>query len=167
MAVDGPVDRGLARWWPVAWSDLPGFDADRLLQAWPALAAGCTRPPRAWAALCARLAAEPPVDEVAAQAFVRTHLQPFRVEDAEGRDRGLITGYYEPQLDAHRQPDAHHRVPLYALPGGLRDRSEPWFYVDTMAASLIGLRPTRSLSASSIVFSGKVTCSRTSSGAVL
>jgi len=39
--------------------------------------------------------------------------------------------------------------------------------VDTIAASLIGLRPTRSCNACSIVFSGKVTRSRTSSGAVL
>ena len=124
---DAAVERGLARWWPVTWAELPGFDADTLLQAWPALSAGCARPARAWAALCAQLAAEPPADEIAAHVFVRTHLQPFRVEAADGRDQGLITGYYEPQLDARRQPDAQHRVPLYALPEALRERREPWF----------------------------------------
>jgi membrane-bound lytic murein transglycosylase A len=141
--LDGPIDRGVARWWPVAWSELPGFEADQLLQAWPALRAGCAKPPRAWVRLCARLAAEPPVDEVGAQAFVRTHLQPFRVEDAEGRDRGLITGYYEPQLEGRRQPDARHRVPLYALPDGLRDRRDPWFArqeIDTQGAARRALR---------------------------
>lgn len=124
---DGPLERGVARWWPVAWAELPGLQDDRLLEAWPALSAGCARPPRAWVALCARLAAEPALDETAAQAFLRAHLQPFRVESADGRDEGLITGYYEPQLQARRQPDAGHRVPLYALPEVLRDRREPWF----------------------------------------
>ncbi len=124
---DGPVERGVARWWPVTWAELPGLQADHLLEAWPALSAGCARPLPAWVALCTRLAAEPPVDEMAAQAFLRAHLQPFRVESADGRDEGLITGYYEPQLQARRQPDAGHRVPLYALPEALRDRREPWF----------------------------------------
>lgn len=124
--LDAPLQRGIARWWPADWAELPGFEADALLQAAPALAAGCQRPLRAWAEVCARLAATPPADDLAARDFLRAHLQPFRVTSAEGMADGLITGYYEPQLTARRQRDARHRVPLYALPEVLRDRREPW-----------------------------------------
>lgn len=124
--VDASLQRGVARWWPATWADLPGFGADALLNAWPALAAGCQRPLRAWADVCTRLAADPPVDEAAARAFLRAQLQPFRVTNAQGAADGLVTGYYEPLLSARRQRDARHRVPLYALPDVLRDRREPW-----------------------------------------
>jgi membrane-bound lytic murein transglycosylase A len=132
--------RGSARWWPATWEDLPGFEADRLRQAWPALAAGCQRGLRDWALVCARLAAEPPADEAAARRFLRRHLQPFRVEDAEGRAEGLLTGYFEPQLAGRRLPDAQHQVPLYALPPALAagERREPWFSrreIDTLPAA--------------------------------
>lgn len=126
---DAPILRGIARWWPAAWEELPGFGDDALLQALPALAAGCQRGLRPWAAVCARLAAEPPADEAAARRFLRSQLQPFRVEDEQGRSVGLITGYYEPQLQARRLRDARHRVPLYGLPAALAggERSDPWF----------------------------------------
>jgi membrane-bound lytic murein transglycosylase A len=141
-ADDGPLQRGIARWWPAAWSELPGFDADALLQATPALTAGCQRGLRAWAEVCARLAAEPPADEAAARAFLRTWLQPFRVENADGRAEGLITGYYEPLLPARRERDARHRVPLYALPDALAGEGAaaraPWHTrreIDTLPAA--------------------------------
>lgn len=124
--LDAPLQRGIARWWPADWAELPGFEADALLQAAPALAAGCQRSLRAWVEVCARLAATPPADDAAARAFLRAHLQPFRVTSADGVADGLITGYYEPQLTARRQRDARHRVPLYALPEVLRDRRDPW-----------------------------------------
>lgn len=122
-----PLQRGSARWQPVAWEALPGFDADRLLDARPALAAGCARGLRAWLEVCARLAAAGPLDEAGLRAFLRRELQPFRVESLEGSAEGLVTGYYEPELEAVRQRDAAHRVPLYALPDALRDRREPWY----------------------------------------
>ncbi|OYU42598.1 MAG: hypothetical protein CFE44_23095, partial [Burkholderiales bacterium PBB4] len=39
---------------------------------------------------------------------------------------GLLTGYYEPMLEASRQPSANHAVPLYRPPASLAAR-KPWF----------------------------------------
>ncbi len=132
-----PLVRGIARWWPAAWEDLPGFEADALRQARPALDAGCQRPLRAWVEVCARLAATAPSDDAALRAFLRLYLQPYRVEAADTRADdpavGMITGYYEPLLPARRLRDARHRVPLHRLPEALatpaggQDGREPWF----------------------------------------
>lgn len=119
--------RPRARWLRADWNDLPGFEADALLAAWPALAAGCARPVRGWAELCARLLLAPPADEAAARAFLRAHLQPWAVQAHDGHDRGLATGYFEPMLEGRRLRDARHPVPLYALPAALEGRREPWF----------------------------------------
>jgi membrane-bound lytic murein transglycosylase A len=119
------IDRPRSRWLPAAWSDLPGFEADALLAAWPALTAGCARPAPGWSELCARLLLETPADEMQARSFLRSHLQPYAVMAADGRAQGLITGYFEPLLEGRRQRDARHTTPLYAAPPGLD--GQPWF----------------------------------------
>lgn len=130
------IDRPRASWQPAGWDELPGFDADALLAAWPALLAGCARPMRGWADVCARVLLDPPADEASVRSFLRSHLQPYAVRGLDGRDQGLITGYYEPLIDARRQRDARHATPLYALPPALQDRREPWYtrrQIDTSA----------------------------------
>jgi membrane-bound lytic murein transglycosylase A len=130
------IERPRSRWLPAAWSDLPGFEADALLAAWPALIAGCARPAAGWSEVCARLLLEPPAGEAAARVFLRTHLQPYAVTAHDGRAQGLITGYYEPLLDGRRQRDARHGVPLFAAPPGLD--GQPWFtrqQIDTLPAA--------------------------------
>lgn len=51
-----------------------------------------------------------------ARAFFESHFSPLAI-GAEG----LVTGYFEPELDASRTPDARFRVPLYGRPDDLVD----------------------------------------------
>lgn len=97
-----------------------------MLQAWPALRQGCSRPLRPWAELCARALLQAPVDEADARRFLQSHTQPYRVEALDGREQGLLTGYFEPLLEGRRQPDARHTTPLYAPPPGLAGQL-PWY----------------------------------------
>ncbi len=53
-------------------------------------------------------------------------LQPYRIETAQGDATGLLTGYFEPTLEATRQPASGFSVPVYQLPKGLASR-KPWF----------------------------------------
>ena len=48
-------------------------------------------------------------------------LQPYRVEPLAGSAgaEGLLTGYYEPLMDASRLPGPGYTVPLYRPPAGL------------------------------------------------
>ena len=141
MAPAEPGPRA-ARWLPVDWSELPGLAEDRLLLAWPAWRQSCARPPPNWAELCARVQLEPPADEASAQAWLRAHLQPWRVEAVDGRREGLATGYFEPLLEASRRPDARFRTPLHARPAGLSTRRPYWTrqQLDTLPEAMAALR---------------------------
>jgi membrane-bound lytic murein transglycosylase A len=58
--------------------------------------------------------------------FLQSRLQPWRVESAQGQPDGLLTGYFEPLLEASRQRSGRFTVPLYAAPADLATR-RPWY----------------------------------------
>jgi membrane-bound lytic murein transglycosylase A len=131
-----------SRWIPVTYAELPGWAADRTLEAWPALLRGCERAPAAWTAVCADARRAPPADDAAARAWIEQRLTPFRIESIEGRAEGLITGYFEPLLPARRQPQGAFRTPLHAAPADLATR-KPWYtrqQIDTLPAAMAALR---------------------------
>ncbi len=59
-------------------------------------------------------------------------LQPYRVEPLQGPADGLLTGYYEPVLEASRLRTANQTVPLYRPPSSLASR-RPWYTREEMA----------------------------------
>lgn len=76
------------------------------------------------------------------RAWMIERLQPYRVEAASGSADGLLTGYYEPQLDAARLPGNGYSVPLYRMPAGLAAR-KPWYtrqQIDTMPEAQAALQ---------------------------
>jgi len=122
----GSMTRENSRWIPVAWQELPGWNADTLQAAWPALLKSCQRSPPAWLELCANALQAPPHDDAQLRAWLVRHLQPYRVEALEGGTAGLMTGYYEPVLDARRVPGGPYRVALHAPPADLATRRPYW-----------------------------------------
>jgi membrane-bound lytic murein transglycosylase A len=111
---------------PVAWPDLPGFADDNLFEAWNAWIKSCEKPVAPFAALCTevrRLSIAGPQDQ---RDWMQSRLQPYRVESLKGDSVGLLTGYFEPQLEASRMPNASFNVPLYKVPLNLAQR-KPWF----------------------------------------
>lgn len=137
-----PLDRPRSRWWPVDWSALPGWESDRTLDAWPALLRGCERPVAGWLQLCDAARRAPPADDAAARAWLRERLQPYRVEAVDGSDAGLLTGYFEPLVEASRMPRGAFTVPLYAPPADLARRRPYWTrqQMDTVPAAQAALR---------------------------
>jgi membrane-bound lytic murein transglycosylase A len=122
--VNATIVRAKARWVPVDWAELPGFEADRSSELWPALLRGCERPAFDWAALCeqARAATTPAFSDDATRTWLRQRLQPYRVESLDSAPEGLMTGYFEPLVDAVRKPRGAFRVPLYGPPADLATR---------------------------------------------
>jgi membrane-bound lytic murein transglycosylase A len=106
----------------IDWADLPGWAADRHLDAWPALEATCRRdrhlgPP--WPAICAAARDHPPATDAAARAFFERWFEP-RPMRAGWFDRdGLVTGYYEPVLSGSLDRGGRYRYPVYAPPDDL------------------------------------------------
>ncbi len=139
----GPVlTQGRSRWVPVAWSELPGFADDALHEAWNAWVRSCERPPAAFVALCPQVRRLTLGTGDEQRAWMVRELQPYRVEPLEGAADGLLTGYYEPVLEASRLPTATHGVPLYRPPATLASR-RPWYSrqeIDTLPEALAALR---------------------------
>ncbi len=127
-APGAPIVRAHARWVPARWADLPGWEADRSSEFWGAFVRGCERPAPGWATVCAaaRDAVTPQFSDDAARAWLRERLQPYHVEAADGSAEGLMTGYFEPLVEASRLPGGAARVPLYGPPADLVAK-KPWW----------------------------------------
>ena len=133
--------QGRSRWVAARWSDLPGFGSDALHEAWNAWTRSCERPAPPHAALCPEVRRLSIASADEQQAWMLQRLQPYRVEPLQGTDN-LLTGYYEPLLDASRQPTADRQVPLYRPPADLGSR-RPWYTrqeIDTLPQARTALR---------------------------
>ena len=136
------IVQGTSRWQPVRWAELPGFREDALHEAWNAWLKSCERPGPTFAPLCAevrRLSIGSPEEQ---RAWMMQRLQPYRVESLPGSAEGLLTGYYEPMLEASRVATASHAVPLYRPPASLASR-KPWYTrqeIDTLPEARAALR---------------------------
>ena len=117
-----PVAR--ASYHKVPWSDVPGWRADELKDAWPAFLAGCAARTLAerWVAVCRAGETIHPLTAQDVRVFFESHFDPFRIEQTSGRHTrrdGLMTGYFEPLLHGDRVPSAQFTTPLYSPPPDL------------------------------------------------
>jgi membrane-bound lytic murein transglycosylase A len=118
--------QGRSRWVPVRWNELPGFAEDAMHEAWNAWLKSCERPMPVIGGLCGEVRRLSIAGSDEQRAWMTQRLQPYRVEPLEGGGDGLLTGYFEPVLDASRTPTATFSVPLYRPPANLAAR-RPWF----------------------------------------
>ena len=58
-------------------------------------------------------------DSAAVRVFFQDHFSPYRVTAADGVDKGLVTGYYEPLLAGSRTSTPEFAAPLYGPPDDL------------------------------------------------
>ena len=137
-----PLLQARSRWTAVRWSELPGFADDPLHEAWNAWIRSCERPGPEFASLCPEVRRLSIASADEQRMWMVQRLQPYRVEPLQGQTEGLLTGYYEPVIQATRQPGAAFTVPLYAPPAGLGQR-RPWYSrqeIDTLPAARSALR---------------------------
>ena len=162
------------RWVRGEWSDLPGWDADQTVMAWPALQRSCDKVITAtnggntsgrglaaasiatgtvsfnpfafaseWNAVCREVRRlGPGPNEAQVRHLLQSRLQPWRVESVDGKPDGLLTGYFEPLLEASRVRTERHTVPVHGLPAdhGVR---KPWFTrgeIDSLPAAQAALK---------------------------
>jgi membrane-bound lytic murein transglycosylase A len=136
------LQRMRSRWVAVEWLDLPGWYDDRTAELWPALLKGCDKPPPEWTRLCAEARQSTPVSDAAARDWLQQRLQPYRVEALDATADGLITGYFEPLVDASRTQRGPYKVPIYPPPFDLATRKPYWNrqQLDTLPAARSALR---------------------------
>ncbi|WP_296491580.1 MltA domain-containing protein [Rhodoferax sp.] len=144
LAVAGAaLTRGNSRWQPAAWTELPGFGNDALFEAWNAWLKSCERPGPVFAPLCPDVRRLSIGTDAEQRQWLLSRLQPYRVEPLQGGPAsGLLTAYFEPELEARRLPGQGFLVPLYQPPANLKTR-QPWFTrqeIDTLAPAQEALR---------------------------
>ncbi len=124
---------------PVAFTDVPGWQADHAAAALAAFVASCDRiqffpPDQAlggsgeaaalggkagqWGPACAGAKAVPPADDAAARSFFQARFQPYRVSQGFG-SAGLVTGYFEPEVAGDTTQEGPYQTPLLGLPPDL------------------------------------------------
>lgn len=145
-ATSTPLQQARSRWTPVSWGELPGLGQDPLGEAWSAWIRSCERPasvsPAPLAALCADVRRLNPGSDEDKRNWMLARLQPYRVESFQGDAAGLLTGYYEPVVEASRLPNDRFRVPLYQPPANL-NRRKPWYTrqeIDTLPEAQAALK---------------------------
>lgn len=139
---------------PVAFADLPGWASDRPSEALPALLRSCARlegqpgtrdvgpgglggQVADWRPVCAALAAVPAGDEAAVRNAFETWFEPFQGFDND-RDTGLVTGYYEAELNGALFPGGDYQTPVYAKPRDLVTVDLGLFRADLKGRRIIG-----------------------------
>jgi membrane-bound lytic murein transglycosylase A len=139
-----PLLRARSRWVPVNFSELPGWEQDRSAELWPALLRSCERPAPEWLRLCgqARAASLLNASDDSTREWLQQNLQAYRIESLSGAAEGLITGYYEPVIDATRTAQGPYKFPLHSPPADLTTRKPYWTrqQLDTLPAAQDSLR---------------------------
>ena len=105
---------------PVSFSELSGWDADKIAEALPAFRRSCASLSRKadWAQACAALNKVQDNDDRAARNYFSTWFRPYAVSD-NGKDEGLFTGYYEAELHGATTRHGSFQTPIYARPDDL------------------------------------------------
>ena len=140
------ITQAKSRWVAVRWADLPGWADDSLHEAWNAWLQSCEKPAAPLAALCTDVRRLSIASADEQRQWLMRSLQPYRVEPLQTAqapaNEGLLTAYYEPVLEASRQPSALFKVPLYQPPLNLAQK-KPWYTrqeIDTLPAAQAALK---------------------------
>lgn len=115
---------------PVAFADLPGWAEDDHAEALRAFRQSCAMPAEGGRAdvvaklgkICPGALALPAAeaaDRTKARGFFEANFRPFRVQGEQ--PDGLMTGYFEPELEGSFKPDARFNVPVLRRPDDLVD----------------------------------------------
>jgi membrane-bound lytic murein transglycosylase A len=130
---------------PLLFSDIPGWESDDFAKAWRVFYDSCADIQKrkdtfksireqdlALTAVCsdaARLPAK--LSKSEARRFFETHFEPVKLTPAE---RGMMTGYYEPEFRASTKQTAEFSVPVLRRPNDLVSEVAPPGYPNLKAA---------------------------------
>jgi membrane-bound lytic murein transglycosylase A len=109
-------------WQAISLNDLPNWQGDAVLDAWPALQRSCQRLMNApalraaWAPLCLQALAATPSSHDAARSLLLQHLVAYVQSDDTGKTMGLATAYFEPIYNASLQRGGAYQWPVFGLP---------------------------------------------------
>ena len=104
----------------VSWDQVEGWQEDTLIGAAAALRANCLKLARQpdWSRACSEVGQIDELDPTSARGYFERYFTPFQLANDDGSVRGLVTGYYEPELHGSRSRHDPYLYPLYRWPAG-------------------------------------------------
>jgi membrane-bound lytic murein transglycosylase A len=116
-----PAASAEARYEPVPFAELPGWNSAPMAASVRAFVAGCRNGAnaRAMKTACEEARVLPAGDDAAARAFLERAFAAYAVVAPEGTREGLVTGYYEPLLEGSRSRNTRFTRPVFGLPDDL------------------------------------------------
>lgn len=113
-----PFATRFASFQPVPFDVMPGWSSDNLLESLNVFRRSCQvlASKAAWAATCAALDNTTADSSDSARQFFQTHFNAYQVRNLDEDPTGLITGYYEPQLNGRDHREGAFVYPVYARP---------------------------------------------------
>lgn len=125
---------------PSTFARLPGWGADNQSEAWNAFLTSCsvlTRRPD-WRKPCDAAKRINGKDDAAVRSFFESNFTPYQVNNADGSQTGMVTGYYEPLLRGSRQRGGVYQTPLHRAPDDLLTIDFTSIYPDLKGQNLRG-----------------------------
>lgn len=132
--VAGPAVAAAISFHPADFRSLPGWSQDRHAAAFGAFRRSCEKLQRQpasrtmgplhgtvgeWRPVCrVALSLARPLSDAKARGFFERYFVPFAIRGSRG-DRGLFTGYFEPELEGSLKPSRSYPVPVYPVPKDL------------------------------------------------
>ena len=117
----GSAASSSVRYQQARFSDLPDWGSSMAAQSLEGLRLSCRtlqgRP--AWKDICAEAASLDAANLPAVTRFYENRFTPWQISE-QGKDSGLITGYFEPLLAGGVQQSAQTPFPVYGVPADLR-----------------------------------------------
>ncbi len=139
-ALGQPFVTKYARFQPVPFSTLPGWNTDALRESLDVFSRSCKVLSRknAWSASCGDLTGADSGSDDGARRFFEAHFQVYQVMNPDATADGRITGYYEPQLEGRSTRSAQFRFPVHGAPRdlyqldarSLSGASRQWFRIE-------------------------------------
>lgn len=101
---------------------LPGWGRDDFEAGWPAFIASCKRLARrgaSWRTICEHAQAIDGDDPAAIRGFYEREFNVYQIRDDDRRPNGVVTGYFEPEVEGSRRYAPPFIYPVYATPSDM------------------------------------------------
>ena len=109
----------LATYTSVGFEALPGWGKDDVSQSWPAFLGSCkvlSNRGAQWRDVCDRARSVPSTDSAAIKRFFESEFSAYQIRDDDRKPDGVVTGYFEPEIEGRRGYAPPYIYPVYGQP---------------------------------------------------
>ncbi|MDM0039707.1 MltA domain-containing protein [Variovorax sp. J22G21] len=109
----------LATYTAVGFSTVPGWSRDDFTEGWPAFLGSCkvlTTRGAEWKSVCDRAARIDAKNSTAIRNFFESEFSAYQIRDDDRKPDGVVTGYFEPEINGSRTYQAPYIYPVYGQP---------------------------------------------------